>query len=356
MNPPRPLVLIVDDNTTNIDLLVSTLKSDYRLGIAKNGEKALEYVKKQRPDIVLLDIMMPGMDGYEVCQSLKADPETTAIPIIFITAMNEVTNKTRGFELGAVDYITKPFQAAEVKARIRMHLSIEEMRLELASQNERLEALVSKKTREIQTVFDASICSMATMVEVRDPYTAGHQLRVSQLACAIAEKLELDPDTIEGIRIAGLLHDVGKIRVPVSILSRAGKLLDAEYEMLKIHPQVGFDILTTIPFPWPVAEIVFQHHERLDGTGYPRGLSENQILLETKILTVADVTEAYSSFRPYRPARGIDMAISELVQHRGTHYDPKVVDVCLELFKTGQFIFDSFDNTIPRSLPDRDKI
>ncbi|MDL2275879.1 response regulator [Desulfosarcina sp. OttesenSCG-928-G10] len=344
MNLPRPLVLIVDDNATNIDLLVSTLKSDYRLGIAKNGPKALEYVKKQRPDIILLDIMMPMMDGYEVCQRLKADPETAAIPVIFITAMNETHSKTRGFELGAVDYITKPFQTAEVKARIHTHLSIEEMRLELASQNERLETLVAQKTAEIQNMLNASIRTLSTIVEVRDPYTAGHQQRVSQLACAISEKLGLDAHTIEGIRIASLLHDVGKIRVPVSILSRAGHLLDAEQEMLKIHAQVGFDVLKDIPFPWPVAEMVFQHHERLDGAGYPRGLTADQILHETKILTVADVTEANSSFRPYRPAKGIDVAIAELARNKGTHYDADVVDACLELFNTQKFRFDNLSD------------
>jgi len=259
MNTSRSLVLIVDDNTTNIDLLVNTLQAEYRLGIAKNGPKALEYVGKQKPDLVLLDIMMPGMDGYEVCQKLKADPETAAIPIIFITAMTETVNKTKGFELGAVDYITKPFHAAEVKARIRTHLSLEEMRRQLKSQNVKLEEQVAQKTAEIRQILNASIRSMALMVEIRDPYTAGHQQRVAQLACAIAEKMGLAPTTIDGIRIAGILHDVGKIRIPIAILTRSGKLLDAEYEMLKIHPQVSYDIIKDIPFPWPVAQMVLEN-------------------------------------------------------------------------------------------------
>lgn len=221
MNALRPLVLIVDDNATNIDLLVNTLKAEYRLGIAKNGPKALDYVAKQQPDLILLDIMMPEMDGYTVCSRLKADPLTAAIPVIFITAMSETVDKTRGFELGAVDYITKPFHAAEVKARIRTHLSMERMRLELATQNEILERQVAHKTAEIRDMLNASIRSMALMVEIRDPYTAGHQQRVAQLACAIAEKMEVSAEAMEGIGIAGLLHDVGKIRIPVSILSRA---------------------------------------------------------------------------------------------------------------------------------------
>ena len=341
MNTSRPLVLIVDDNATNLDLLVNTLKAEYRLGIAKNGSNALAYVLKHKPDLVLLDIMMPEMDGYEVCTRLKAIPETTSIPIIFITAMSETVNKTRGFELGAVDYITKPFHAAEVKARIRTHLSLEEMRLRLESQNELLEQQVAQKTAKIRDMLDASIRSMALMSEIRDPYTAGHQQRVAQLACAIAEKMSLAPHTIEGIRIAGILHDVGKIRIPISILSRSGRLLDAELEMLKIHSQVSFDILKNIPFPWPVAQIAFQHHERLDGSGYPQGLKGEEILLEARILAVADVMEANSSFRPYRPARGIEAALTRLAQKKGKQYDADAVTACQELFAQDGFKFDS---------------
>jgi putative two-component system response regulator len=341
MNASRPLVLIVDDNATNIDLLVNTLQAEYRLGVAKNGAKALEYVKKQKPDLVLLDIMMPGMDGFEVCAHLKADPESVTIPIIFITAVTETINKTRGFELGAVDYITKPFHAAEVKSRIRTHLSLEEMRQKLKFQNIYLEEQVARKTAEIRQILNASIRSMAYMLEIRDPYTAGHQQRVAELACAIAEKLGLSPATIDGIRIAGILHDVGKIRIPLSILSRSGQLLDAEYEMLKIHPQVSYDILKDIPFPWPVAQIVLQHHERLDGSGYPQGLKGDDIVKEARILAVADVTEANSSFRPYRPARGISAALQKLSEQKGRRYDADAVEACLKLFDTDGFAFDT---------------
>lgn len=340
MNPSRPLILIVDDNATNIDLLVNTLKTDYRLGIAKNGPSAVAYAGKHKPNLVLLDIMMPEMDGYEVCRRLKANPETASIPIIFITAMDDTANKTKGFELGAVDYVTKPFHTAEVKARIRSHLSIAEMRCQLRSQNELLEQKVEQQTAEIRKMLDASIRSMALMVEIRDPYTAGHQQRVARLACAIAEKMELSSSVVEGIRIAGILHDVGKIRIPVSILSRSGRLLDAEFEMIKIHPTVSFDILKSIPFPWPVAQMVLQHHERLDGSGYPQGLSGDQILLEAKILAVADVTEASSSFRPYRPARGIEAALKKIVQKKGVLYDADAVSACQDLFAGERFKFD----------------
>jgi len=350
MKSSRRLVLIVDDNPTNIDLLVNTLKDSYQLGIAKNGAKALEYAAKHLPDLVLLDIMMPGMDGYEVCRRLKDDPATAAIPVIFITALTETVSKTKGFELGAVDYITKPFHAAEVLARVRTHLSIEEMRTQLASQNEILEKQVARKTNEIRDMLEASIHSMALMVEVRDPYTAGHQQRVSRLACAIARKLGLSSDTIEGIRIAGLLHDVGKIRIPVSILSRAGELLPAEYEMLKTHSRTSFELLKDIPFPWPVARATLQHHERLDGSGYPQGLTGDAILPEAKILTVADVTEANSSFRPYRPANGIGYALEKLVMKKGKQYDADAVEACQDLFESGEFSFNANHGSLESSI------
>jgi putative two-component system response regulator len=340
MNDPRPLILIVDDNATNIDLLVNTLKSDYRLGIAKRGATALEYCDKYLPNLILLDIMMPEMDGYEVCTRLKNNPRTESIPVIFITAMSETVNKTQGFCLGAVDYITKPFHAAEVKARVQAHLAMAQMKEQLRSQNVLLEQKVAEKTVELRNMLQGIISSMALMVEIRDPYTSGHQQRVAQLACAIAAQMGLPADKIEGLRIAALLHDVGKIRIPVSILNRTGQLLDAELEVIKIHPQISYDILKNIPFPWPCARMVLEHHERLDGKGYPHGLTGDEILLESKILMVADVAEAKSSYRPYRPALGIEAALTELRQHRGTLYDSAAVDACLELYAAGTFQFD----------------
>ena len=337
----RPIVLIVDDTATNIDLLVGSLKNDYRLGIAKRGIAALDYAQKYLPSLILLDIMMPEMDGYEVCKRLKENPDTAAIPVIFITAMNDTINKTKGFELGAVDYITKPFHSSEVKARIHTHISLEKMRSELQSQNLRLEKSVAAKTAELKEMLNGSIISMARMVEIRDPYTAGHQQRVAQLACAIASKLGLSDQVIEGIRIAGLLHDVGKIRIPVSILARAGDLLHAEIDFIKMHPAIGYEILQNIPFPWPIADIVMQHHERLDGSGYPKGLLGDEILLEAKILTVADVTEAKSSFRPYRPALGKEAGIEEIKKYKGIYYDKDAVDACVTLLDAEGFSFDS---------------
>jgi putative two-component system response regulator len=340
LNDKRALVLIVDDNSTNIDLLVNTLKDEYRLGIAKNGPKAIEYAQKFIPDLILLDIMMPEMNGYEVCKQLKESGNTKNIPVIFITAMAEARNKTYGFEVGGLDYVTKPFHAAEVKARVKTHLSLKFMREELNSQNQILEQRVEKKTRQLQEMFYSTITAMSRAAEIRDPYTAGHQQRVSQLACAIGMKLEMAEEQISTIKYAGILHDIGKIRIPVSILTRPGKLMDAELKMIRIHPKVGYDLLRPIPFPWPIAEVVYQHHEKLDGSGYPRGLTSEEILPEAKILTVADVTEAAMSYRPYRPALGLGVALDEISTHRGTRYDVEAVDACIELFKRDNFSFD----------------
>lgn len=335
----QPLILIVDDDSINIDILVEALQDDFRLGIAKNGLKALDYVKNTKPDLILLDIMMPGFNGFQVCEKLKAEEDTKDIAVIFLTALQDAANKYKGFELGAVDYITKPFNIVEVKARVQTHLSLKQMSEELSSQNLNLQKTVDEKTLQIRSILKSTIQVMAQMVESRDPYIAGHQLRVSGLACVMAEKLDMPAEEVETIRIAGILHDIGKIRIPLDILNRPGNILSAEYELLKIHPQIGFEFLSGIPFEQPIAEIVYQHHEKLDGSGYPRGLTEKDILWEAKIITVADVMEAMSSHRPYRPALGYEYALNEIKKNRGIQYDRDAVEICRILFEKENFSF-----------------
>jgi putative nucleotidyltransferase with HDIG domain len=181
---------------------------------------------------------------------------------------------------------------------------------------------------------------LSAVVESKDPYTAGHQRRVTHLACAIAREMGLAQDQIEGIRVMGYLHDIGKIAVPAEILSRPGKINEFEFNLIKQHPLSGFDILKQIVFPWPVAQAVFQHHERLDGSGYPSGVTNGKIILEAKVLAVADVVEAMASHRPYRPAVGIKQALDEIAQNKGTLYDPEVVEACVRLFSEQDYEFD----------------
>jgi len=201
------------------------------------------------------------------------------------------------------------------------------------------EEALQRSYRQLRETFIETVNALASTVEMKDPYTAGHQRWVTRLACAIAKEMGLSEERIEGIRMAGLIHDIGKINIPAEILSKPGQLSDIQYNMVKIHAQVGCDILREIKFPWPVAKIVLQHHERWDGSGYPERISGEEIILEARILAVADTVEAMSSHRPYRVAHGLERALAEISENRGTLYDPTVVDACLVLFEKG-FRFD----------------
>ena len=195
-----------------------------------------------------------------------------------------------------------------------------------------LEKMVAERTSQLREALDGIIQAIASTVEIRDPHTAGHQLRVARLAHSIAGEMGLSEDQAEGVRVAGAIHDLGKIAVPAEILSRPGQITEMEFAIIKTHPQTGHDILQDMKFPWPLARIVLQHHERMNGSGYPQGLSGENTLLEARILAVADVVEAMASHRPYRPALGTDKALDEIQRNRGTIYDPEVVDACLKLF------------------------
>jgi putative nucleotidyltransferase with HDIG domain len=198
---------------------------------------------------------------------------------------------------------------------------------------------IQQQLVQLHDNLEDTVRAMAGLVEMRDPYTAGHQIRVANLAMAIARQLGLPGEQVHAIHLAGTVHDLGKIQVPAEILSKPGKITDIEYSLIKIHPQAGYDILKGIDFPWPIAQMVLQHHERLDGSGYPQGLKGDAILLEARILSVADVVEAMSSHRPYRPGLGMEAALAEINAKRGTHFDPQAVDACVSLFQEQGFTF-----------------
>jgi PAS domain S-box-containing protein/putative nucleotidyltransferase with HDIG domain len=220
----------------------------------------------------------------------------------------------------------------KIKGRIILYQDI--------TQRKQAEQQVKQGYEKLQRTMEATINTISKRIEIRDPYTAGHQNKVSQLSVAIAQEMKLSEDKIEGIRIAALVHDIGKINIPAEILSKPSKLNEMEFSLIKNHPKVGYDILRKIDFSWPVAKVVLQHHEKIDGSGYPQGLKGEKILLEAKIIGVADVVEAMSSHRPYRPSLGIDKALEEISQNRGIFYDPEVVDACLKLFKEKSFKFE----------------
>jgi putative nucleotidyltransferase with HDIG domain len=327
-------ILAVDDTPASLKLLTDILKTEgYEVRSAISGELALNAAISNPPELILLDIRMPEMNGFEVCRRLKEHPETRNVPIIFVSAMSETNEKVQGFELGAVDFVTKPYQREELLARVRTHLEVQRLR-------NHLEDLIEERTRKLKeseqrlkaSLLD-SISAISATIEMRDPYTAGHQRRVASLAKAIATELQLPEEQIEGLNLAAVVHDVGKVQIPAEILSKPGHLNPIEFSLIKMHPETGYEILKAIEFPWPIAKIVLQHHERLDGSGYPHGLKGEEILLEAKILSVADVVEAMTSHRPYRAGLGVDVALEEISHNRGILYEPTVVDACLRVIR-----------------------
>jgi putative two-component system response regulator len=331
--------MIVDDTETNIDILVETLGNDFDLRVAMDGKTALEAVADEPPDLILLDIMMPGMDGYEVCRRLKASPETRDIPIVFLTAMTEEQDEAKGLELGAVDYITKPFSPALVKARVRNQLKLKCYR-------DHLEDLVRERTRQLVLTQDVTIQSMGTLAEYRDPKTGGHIKRTQHYVRILAEHLKdhpkfrdrLDDTAIELLIKSAPLHDIGKIGVRDNILLKPGELTEEEFEEMKRHTIYGRDAILVSEkklgqdsFLSVAREIAYTHQEKWDGTGYPQGLKGEGIPLFGRLMAVADVYDALISKRIYKPPYPHKTAVEMIREGRGSHFDPDVVDAFLAL-------------------------
>lgn len=331
-------ILAVDDTPASLRLLTDLLNgAGYTVRSAISGALALRAARLEPPQLILLDINMPDMDGFEVCRLLKEEPQLRNVPVIFVSALSETQEILKGFDVGAVDYVTKPFQREELLARVHTHIELHQLRFHLEETvDERTRSLRESETRLKANLLE-TVGAIAAMLELRDPYTAGHQRRVEHIANAIAGELGLPEPVVEGLRVAAVVHDVGKIYIPSEILSKPGHLTKPEYTLIKNHPGTGHDILKGIDFPWPIAKIVQQHHERLDGSGYPQGLHGDEILLEARILAVADVIEAMASHRPYRPGLGIDAALDEVSSKRATQFDPAVVDAALHLFREKGF-------------------
>ena len=340
-------ILVVDDTSASLKLLTDIMKAEgYEVRSAISGELALNAAMSNPPDLILLDIRMPEIDGFEVCRRLKATPATQDVPVIFVSAASETDEKVQGFQLGAVDYVTKPYQRDELLSRVHAHLELHQLRHHLTDVVNERTAQLMESEKKLKDILLDSVALLAAIVEMRDPYTAGHQHRVAEIAVAIAKILQLGEAQIEGIHLAGVVHDVGKIQIPAEILSKTGGLTDIEYMLVKQHAKNGYDLLKTVDYPWPIAQIVLQHHERLDGSGYPQALKGDEILFEAKIVAVADVVESMTSHRPYRPGLGIDAALEEVERNRGVLYDPLVVDACCKLFRELGYTLPT-DNPIP---------
>ncbi|MBF0486906.1 MAG: response regulator [Nitrospirae bacterium] len=336
MDTEKQKILIVDDAVSNIEIINDALQNDYTTHFATNAQKALEVALSTRPDLILLDVVMPDMGGYELFGLLKKEPSLKDASVIFVTALNGGKDESIGLELGAVDYITKPINQTIVKLRVKNHLALK--RQAALEKRQMRQEMLEQNLNKISRLFYGAVEALTTMAETRDPYTAGHQRRVAQLVREIAMNMMFSKDDLDGLCIAAILHDIGKVNVPAEILSKPGKITEIEFSLIKTHSEVGYNILKSIHSDWQIAEIVYQHHEKLDGTGYPRGLKGDDILLGARVITVADVVEAISSHRPYRAALGPEIAIKEITSRRGIWYDEDIVDVCVELFKKG-FVF-----------------
>lgn len=320
-------VLVVDDEESILKMAQRlVLQEGYDCLVASNGLEAVKIMEETDVDVVVTDITMPIMDGIELTKQIK---EKYSADVIMMTGYFRDLSYEHAVTKGAKDFIQKPFSTKEFQIRINRVVRERETNAELKKSLERMNEIV-----------DGVINSLSSTVDARDPYTAGHQKRVAKLAIEIARSMGFSETGITSIRMAGVLHDLGKIAIPAEILSKPSILSDIEFNLIKSHPQVGYDILKNINFPTPVALIVYQHHERLDGSGYPLGLSGDDILPAAKILMVADVVEAMSSHRPYRPGLGIDKALAEIEKNSGRFYDPDAVDACLKIM-AGNFKFDA---------------
>jgi putative two-component system response regulator len=331
---PVPRVLIVDDTPENVALLSSVL-TGYRLSVALNGLEALRVAGDVRPDLIMLDVMMPGIDGFEVCRRLKADAGTADIPVIFLTAQDDEPAEAEGFRAGAVDYVTRPFRPSVVCARVATHLALLSARRELASQNGILEEKVANRTIQLHEAVVRlrersleTILRLARAAEFKDDDTGSHLLRMSDYAAIVARQLGLTPDEVDVILHAAPMHDIGKIGIPDQILCKPGKLDPEERAMMMRHCEIGAKILSGSDSEMiQTAEtIAWTHHERWDGKGYPRNLEGEDIPLVGRIAAIADVFDALTTKRPYKEAFPVDRAFTILREERGRQFDPRVVD------------------------------
>ncbi|MGA8138002.1 MULTISPECIES: HD domain-containing phosphohydrolase [Pseudomonas] len=313
MTDQRPTLLLVDDEAINLQVLRHTLQDDYRLLFAKDGYKALELVRTDRPDLILLDIMMPGLSGYDVCTALKQDPCTSAIPVIFVTALSEVDNETRGLELGAVDYIGKPYHPGIVKARVRTHLSL-------------------VQAQELRDTRLQIIQRLGTAAEFKDNETGLHVIRMSHFAQTLALAAGYSRYAADDLLHAAPMHDVGKIGIPDAILQKPGKLTEDEWQIMRQHTVIGAKIIGDHPSGLlHTAQIIaLSHHEKWDGSGYPNGLAGEDIPHVARVVAIADVFDALTSERPYKRAWSVEDAVGLIRQQCNQHFDPELVGIFLD--------------------------
>ena len=340
---PIATVLVVDDTPDNLSLMGGLLRDHYHVKVANQGEKALKIAQgEQPPDLILLDIMMPGMDGYEVCRRLKANLHTRDIPVIFLTARADMEDERQGLALGAVDYITKPISPPILLARVATHLALKASADFLRDKSAYLEREVALRTLEVQAIQDVTIMAMTSLAETRDNETGNHIRRTQLYVKALAEHLRDHPRfahlltdrMVDLLYKSAPLHDIGKIGIPDAILLKPGKLTVQEFEIMKTHTTLGRNAIEEaerrlgmrVAFLSVSKEIAYSHQEKWDGSGYPEGLKGDAIPVSARLMAVADVYDALISKRVYKPAFPHEQACATIVKGRGTHFDPDMVD------------------------------
>ena len=334
-------ILVVDDTPENLTLLNALLKDRYRVKIATGGRKALAMARDLPPDLVLMDVMMPELDGYETCRQFKADSRLADIPIIFLSALGEVEDEKQGFKAGAVDYITKPLSPSLLMARLHTHLSLKKAKDVLMGQSLDLELAVELRTKELERTREVTILAMASLAEARDNETGNHLHRTSSYIRVVAEHLmrssvrgeQLTPEKISMLVRSAPLHDIGKVGIPDAILLKPGKLTPEEFEIMKTHAAIGRDAIAKAEahlgncgaFLSTAKEIAGGHHEKWDGTGYPDGLMREDIPISARLMALADVYDALISRRVYKEAFPREKAEEIILSGAGTHFDPEIV-------------------------------
>lgn len=348
--PPRTkaTILVVDDMPDNLTLIAGLLRGLYRVVAANNGEKAITIAHSEHPpDLILLDIMMPGLSGYEVCQRLKADAATRDIPIIFLTAMTGTQDETKGLEMGAVDFITKPVNPPVVLARVATQLQVKAAADFLKDQNAYLEAEVERRGQALAAIQDVTILAMASLAETRDNDTGNHIRRTQHYVRLLAQHLQTHPrfrdflndETIDLLFKSAPLHDIGKVGIPDRILLKPGRFTPEEFEIMKTHCQLGRDAIQhaedqlgiQVDFLHYAKEIAYSHQEKWDGSGYPQGLAGDAIPVSARLMAVADVYDALISRRVYKQGMPHAQAVEIICQGRGSHFDPDMVDAFVAL-------------------------
>jgi len=330
MNTAPPLILIVDDNQQNLQVLGTLLmEENYEVSIAGNGKEAINEVKTNRPDLILMDIMMPVMDGFEAVKVLKGNENTKNIPVIFVTAMSEDADEEKGFTLGAADYINKPIRGSIVKARIKLHLALNNQKILLKQQVAKRTEELNKTNKELEETRHEIIRRLGRAAEYKDNETGNHILRMSKVSRIIAEAKGLSKDECEIILNASPMHDIGKIGIPDKILLKPGKLDPEEWEIMKTHVSQGVEILEghDSELLKAAVSIAQTHHEKWDGSGYPNGLKEEEIPIYGRISAIADVFDALTSVRPYKKVWPVEKAVELLKSEKGKHFQPELVDI-----------------------------